>query len=847
MFKSSETCFLIVGLLAAQVALGQVLQLSERAPEKLGDALTVDAVPQERPSGIQRLQLSERGNLLRTLGLGTSTSDFIIDRNDRNSVVAGYHQYFLLSEEYASVHGFTGDVENCIPGSISTELQEMSLRRVNYYRAQAGLPADIYFTAEKNLKAQKAAVIMAHLGDITHALAVDYPDAPCVLEDLTSGGDGVEAAAKSNLSLGTFGPRSIDRQMTDDGVNNAIVGHRRWILYSRAQEMGNGATPPNGEYPYLLPEHPAIDCLWVIGDFKAAPPAQAVPWPNEGYIPWNLAPNEGETYPRWSYSYPGADFSNASVAMRRGATQISLIQEPIVRNVGDSTIVWRPSGIPDSVPENDIVYTVTITGIAGAPSSEVSYDVILIDPYQLSSLPEVGGSTTPVYGFANEYSFTSVSQAEAYEARITEIVEGVWTEGAETDPTSPVVDDTDPSYALISSAYSAEGTRSFHLAAADFQNDSFTVERTIYPQSGSEVRFDYRRFYMHPDTKLYVEVSDDEGVSFTPIYTLSGQNSSASSLDWDAQFAPRNVAIPSSFWNKSIQLRFRISPEGSTYIGTSSVHGVYIDDISVSNSLELTDPSIISLPSDANSFSFSPDVDSQNYLLQVRPRVAGHWFGYGDALSVTSQMLSPPEINSAISVTGAQGEPFVYRITAANHPADFGASGLPVGAEVDTETGAITGNIAPGLYTATIHASNGAGADSAPLDIEILTGYEAAVKNSYPGLGAPLDDDDKDGIPNLVELSIAGMDPNVPDAQLVPKAALSAGHLFLSVSKSGVSGIDYTIQGADNLTTDFWDGDGITIVTNDADTLAVSYPISESLSYFLRLVIIQNSETTTSP
>lgn len=840
---------MFVCLLQAQAAEAQVLSYDRKAPEALGEALIFESDSQNEAN-----ETAGKKTIAATPAIEAQTSEpfasgFTIDTSSRNDVAAAYHAYFISSEDYASIHGYTGDVDNCVPGTLSDEFQEMTLRRVNYYRAQAGLPADIYFTAAKNAKAQKAATIMAHINDITHYPANDYPSDACVLADQADGSEGIEAASKSNLSLGTFGPRSVDGQMTDDGSNNTVVGHRRWILYSRAQEMGNGATPPNGNYPYTLPEHPAIDCLWVIGDFKAAPEAQAVPWPNEGYVPWTLAPNDGESYPRWSYSYPGADFSGASVSMNQGASSISLTQEPLANGYGDNTIVWRPTGIPDSSPINDTSYTITINGISGAPFNSVSYDVILIDPYKLNSLPGVTGPGSPVYGSANNYDFSTVEQAEAYQVRITEINSSSWQEGAEDSPTPQVTDDTDSSYSLISSAYSATGSKAFHLATPDSGDDSYTIDRTLYPQSGSEIHFKYRRFWMHPNTKLHLELSNNEGASFSSIYTLSGQNTSGNSLDWDASFTSETVSIPTEFLDQSVLLKFRITVEGSYFRGSASTYGLHIDDISVSNCLELTAASTIDLDDNADSFAFTPPSSDQDYLLQVRPQLGGHWFGYGDALAVTSVPLPAPVINSPNTATGSQGEIFSYTITATNQPSSYGATDLPPGASINSETGILTGQIAPGLYTDTrVSATNSTGSDEIPLTIEILTGYEATVKNSYPGLGGPLEDDDLDGIPNLIELSLANMDPTRADAHVLPSATITGGNFILSVSKSGIPGVDYAIVGADSLQQAApWDSETLTIIADDVNTLTVSYPISASLQYFLRLVVTQNNDTTMSP
>ncbi len=775
-------------------------------------------------------------------------SGFTIDTTNRNSTIAGYHNYYMASEGYEGLDGFNGDVVNCVPGTLSADFQNKTLRRINYYRAQVGLPSDIYFDAAKSEKCQKAAIVMAYEDRISHFPETNFPDRPCIDQDV------IDAAAAANLSLGSYGPGSIDGLITDDGSNNAVVGHRRWLLYPRSKEMGNGATPANGSYPYDITagEYPYINVVWVIGDFKAPSAAQAVTWPNEGYVPWQLVPNEGVTYPRWSYSYPNADFSGASVSMTQGSTVISVTQEALATRYGDNTIVWRPSGIPNVAPVSDTTYTITITDIAGAPFTSVTYDVTVVDPYSLNDPPVITGPVEPVSGVETIYNFSAVDQAEAYEASIIEASADSWIEGAEDSPAPSIIDNTDAGYDLISSTYVATGSKSFHLSTPDFEDQSFEIDRIVIPQQGSQINFKYRRFGMHPDTKLHVELSLDDGASYDVLYTVDGQNTSGSSNDWDSDFIAAVVPLPEAYVNTLARLRFRLESTGTIYTDDSDEHlGLYLDDISVSNSLEATNSTVVPLEANANSFGITPVAANQQYYLQVRAQLGGHWFRYGDSLITTSTSAasSPfPIITSSSTATGEQGTIFTYDITASNSPISYGASGLPPGSSLNSNTGQITGAIAPGNYNdITISATNAAGTGNAPLTIHILTGYETAVNSDYPGLGGPDEDDDADGVVNILELAILGMDPTTPDVSRMPSATLSENDFVLTVHKSGIHGIDYSIEGTADLTPLSWSTNDLTVLTDDESMLEVSYPKNLSDKYFLRLNVTQNDDTTLEP
>ncbi len=536
--------------------LGEAIRLDATTIE----ALTVDAVPPDRvPRGVQ------------------STSGFSINRQDRTSVVAAYHRYYLDSETYTSNHAWNGNVEACSPGTVSSAFFNDTLRRINYFRAQAGLPADIYFSSTKNIKSQQAALMMSRNNALSHS-------PPAGWACYSAGG--AEAAAAGNLSLGPgqFGPGSVNGQLIDDGANNAYAGHRRWLLYSRAREMGAGSIPTNTQG-----FNPA-GCIWVIGDPKPAPAAQAVSWPNEGYVPWQLVPNESQSYPRWSFSYPGANFAGATVTLKRGGTNIAVTKEAVADGFGDNTIVWRPAGIPDSAPASDITYTVTISGVSSAPQSTFTYNVTLIDPFKLGADINVTGPAAPTVGQSSTYSFNPIGGSDRYEVSISGVTAGGWLEGAET--TGATNDGTSSSYNYRTTELSSSGSYSFHLTLPSQaeREQSFTVSREIVPGPSSRLGFKNRFRFMTATTALHAEVSQDGGASWQSIWSRSPSSSILNRADWEASWSTASIAIPAQFHGRAIQLRMRLAPTNtspSTTTGTSDDFGAFVDNIAVTNSQEL--------------------------------------------------------------------------------------------------------------------------------------------------------------------------------------------------------------------------------------------------------------------
>jgi hypothetical protein len=586
-------------------------------------SLTAGAAPQLGPP----LRLSdaevERHTSVARAAADGAVAGFTVDTANRNDVLSLYHRVYRASERFADTHGWTGDVDQCLPGTSSNDLKEDTRRRVNYYRAMAGLDATISFDDQKSRKAQDAALIMSRQGGLSHNPNQDFPGNACL------SADGQDAASSSNLSLGNYGPNAVRGQMNDDGSNNGVVGHRRWILYSRAAEMGTGDIPDG-------PGRWASNSLWVIGNFAAAPsPAPEIAWPPAGFVPHDLAPNDSLSFPRWSYGYPGADFSQATVTMMQGETVIGLVHEAVQANVGDNTLAWRPSGIPGTPPAVDTTYTVTISGIANAPFTQRTYEVTLIDPFALNAELLLTGNAAPPTGVTSTYTFTGVDGADAYDVSIASYSDQPWTEGAEGTPT--VIDGTAASYSLVGNHSVASGAQAFHLATPDFGSaEHVVIDRQLLPQADSQIQLRYRRLFMHPDTKLRVQLSSDSGQSYTTVHSIDGNNF-GSSAQWDpASFLSQTVDIPSDFHGRLTSLRFMLDNTGVAFIGTTATTGMYIDDITVQNGLEIDSQTSLSLAAETTSFDHIPTSVGEQRLLMAGLRLGGRFWGYGPALAVES-------------------------------------------------------------------------------------------------------------------------------------------------------------------------------------------------------------------
>lgn len=91
-----------------------------------------------------------------------------------------------------------------------------------------------------------------------------------------------------------------------------------------------------------------------------------------------------------------------------------------------------------------------------------------------------------------------------------------------------------------------------------------------------------------------------------------------------------------------------------------------------------------------------------------------------DAFLLHHDHVRYPLLGSVAAVTAQAGEPFRFRIEAANTPARFHADGLPQGLTLDSTTGVIAGvPSTAGVYPVVLSAENASGTDHADLALTV--------------------------------------------------------------------------------------------------------------------------------
>lgn len=291
---------------------------------------------------------------------GTREGGLTVNPLEKQDSWAFFHTYYRPCEGIPV--GWTGAHATCNEGSTGETFRAAVLQRINYFRAMAGVPADITFSEELNQKAQKAALMLSVNGLLSHT-----PDESWRCYSL----DGAKGARSSNLYLEAHSCEAIDGYMQDAGSNNAHVPHRRWLLNPRTMTMGIGDIPAVSGYP-------AANVLWVFGSASAERPKTRdhfFAWPPPGYVPYVVV------YPRWSFSYEDADFAQASVSMAHEGNEVPLTLLPVADGYGENTIVWEPQ-IAWGQPSKDEWYTVRVRNVEmRGVVYHFTYVVILFDPY----------------------------------------------------------------------------------------------------------------------------------------------------------------------------------------------------------------------------------------------------------------------------------------------------------------------------------------------------------------------------------------------------------------------------------------------------------------------------------
>lgn len=608
---------------------------------------------------------------------------FTVDTSDRNDVVSFWQAVYKASEGYEKRIGWTGNYTAPAPytnaaGTISAAFITDVERRVNFYRALSGVPANVRVNTDstvvidppdahkpaagtlKSVAAQQAAYMVIRTfhdnGSSVAALSHNPLEELCVAWSTAAW----NANSRGNIALGFFGPGAIDAYLSEDvpGVSawNSAVGHRRWILNPRATDFATGDTPGLFDGLSIRPPTNVFYVIQNTAELSPALPPQFVSYPSAGFFP---APVNTSF---WSLSYPDANFAAATVSMTTGdGVPVAVVQQPSVPGFGLPTLVWQVAGAAAATTvTNDATFHVTVNGITGpgVPASH-SYPVTLINPELVTDPQTLVGTPTPPASTSVNYWFSPPSQAEAVQVNAFQSEAVDWTEGAEDAHPNLFIDRRShpEAYPLrqggLGGINAIAGAKSYHLTfpvqydlmANGAPTQIIEIDRDILPHTAPKLTFSFRRGYMGPGVKLVTELSGDGGASWSQVgSTISGRPLKNGQLDPD--LAPtHNFQINLPVSSAPVRLRFRYFWESGGYAWHAAnptlITGILLDNITLLGCNWLDLKKAVDVPVAAGHAVFGPAtfdhplVANQKYELRMRTMLGGVWMPHGPIKSVT--------------------------------------------------------------------------------------------------------------------------------------------------------------------------------------------------------------------
>lgn len=601
----------------------------------------------------------------------SATTGLSVATNNRNDVVAFWHAVYQASEGYHERVGWTGNYSGK-NGKLSKEFEKDVERRVNYFRAMCGVPAAVNINANstvfiestdshkppastlKSDAAQASAMMLIRNYDPSTGKdpAITHDPAKSLTGWSTQAWNG---NAHGNLAFGIFGPGAITEYMVEEISNgsttsfwNALVGHRRWILFPEATNFATGDQPGDSV------SRPPTNVLYISqkpDELIPDPTPGFVAFPSPGYFP---APVNSRY---WSVSRSGADFSAATVKMTdSGGNPVTVSGIKRNANYGDPAIIWEVGGATSSKSVfSDATYNVKITGIGGTgiPSS-YSYSVTLINPDRLTSNQTISGSSGPIANQTTNYTFTPPPGAEALGITAYMKRTATWVEGAEKKQQTRVIDRTAANYPLYAKTSSfagfgnIAGPRAFHLTfpvaydlmARGTPEQSFELDRLILPGANGQLRFLFRRGFMTKTSTLVVEVSRNGGLTWSQAgKAIKGASNTAT----DVKISTAVVKLPQSV--EPVRVRFRYFTKPGTPIYTheaapTSPTGIFIDNITTKNCTWLEPRKTTYLPTNATTYQFNATTaggalsKGSRWGLAMRTKLGGKWFPAGPVKSL---------------------------------------------------------------------------------------------------------------------------------------------------------------------------------------------------------------------
>lgn len=503
----------------------------------------------------------------------TVTGGFSVNTDSREEVRSFYNAIYPTSENIPQ--DTTGDASSCTPGHNSDAFQQAELRRINWFRAMAGMPANIYLDPMDDWGSQQMAVIISANNALNH----NPPSSYLCYNTFAAG------YAGGDQCLGADGADATTDFIWDYGADNDEVGHRRWILYPPEIVMGVGDLPGNGP-------NAAGNLTYVFdpASFGARPATRQpfVSWPPEGYTPYQVV------FPYWSFALSNADFSNATVTMTSNGVPVSTVIQPYEVGYGENTLVWVPMGLDattggTSFPFNgtDTVYQVTIGNINNNGSIvQYSYNVTVFDPAMPGAdyIPTaLNGPAQATVNSAANYSAVAPDDPNvtSYDFLAAQLISGDLTDDANNDLTNFTLTPT-PNYSPTTTEPFGSGN-CFNLEHYDTNSypQLLQLDEELLPATNATISFQSELGFATTNEVARVQVSADGGDNWEDLFAEPGNGS------YQTSFTSYTLSL-SNYAGTAILLRFNFDYTGGLFENSGYPLGWFFTDIVITNTQALT-------------------------------------------------------------------------------------------------------------------------------------------------------------------------------------------------------------------------------------------------------------------
>lgn len=294
-------------------------------------------------------------------------------------------------------------------------------------------------------------------------------------------------------------------------------------------------------------------------------------------------------------------------------------------------VTANSGGYTVPVPTAAAIRSVSFSGLGANGSGEaviVGGANVKVDFKPVYVAPVVTGSGVAPAGSATNYSFTPVAGAAGYEWQALK-KQPVANDGA--DNLSRVIRETTGSYTPLSSGVKYAGSASYHLAhpVAVSSAERLTYAGTFLVQDNAAVSFRSRLGVSTSDQIAKVEVSADNGLTWTALYNQPGTPSGEQS------FSLRTLSL-AAYAGRQIKLRFNYAfAKDTLYTGTGDAYGWFIDDVKWTGVLDTSGAVNSAVAPGQTSFAFVPPTPG-DYVLSVRPLISGRAWAWGAVLPVVA-------------------------------------------------------------------------------------------------------------------------------------------------------------------------------------------------------------------